>query len=40
MVRTLVPIVEGIDHGFFDKANSDEQKMLKRILGKLIKAQG
>lgn len=35
MVRTLVPIVEGIDGIFFDKASDKEQKSLVHILAKL-----
>ena len=34
-VRTLVPIVEGIDNTFFGKASYKEQKSLVHILGKL-----
>lgn len=36
MVRTLVPIVEGIDNSFFGKASVAEQKSLIHILAKLI----
>lgn len=36
MVRTLVPIVEGIDSTFFGKASHKEQKSLVQILAKLI----
>ena len=36
MVRTLVPIVEGIDSAFFSKASDKEQKILVQILAKLI----
>jgi DNA-binding MarR family transcriptional regulator len=36
MVRTLVPIVEGIDSTFFGKASDKEQKSLVNILAKLI----
>ncbi|WP_116963898.1 MarR family winged helix-turn-helix transcriptional regulator [Fastidiosibacter lacustris] len=36
MVRTLVPIVEGIDSTFFSKASHKEQKSLVQILAKLI----
>lgn len=36
MVRTLVPIVEGIDSTFFSKASDQEQKSLIHILAKLI----
>lgn len=35
MVRTLVPIVEGIDSTFFGKASHKEQKSLVQILAKL-----
>lgn len=35
MVRTLVPIVEGIDSKFFSKASVTEQESLMRILAKL-----
>lgn len=35
MVRTLVPIVEGIDSTFFGKASGQEQKSLINILTKL-----
>ncbi len=35
MVRTLVPIVEGIDSTFFGKASIHEQKSLVQILAKL-----
>ncbi len=35
MVRTLVPIVEGIDSTFFGKASIQEQKSLVQILAKL-----
>lgn len=35
MVRTLVPIVEGIDSTFFGKASHKEQKSLVNILAKL-----
>lgn len=35
MVRMLVPIVEGIDSGFFDKVSQNEQKNLIHILAKL-----
>jgi DNA-binding MarR family transcriptional regulator len=35
MVRTLVPIVEGIDRDFFSKASDQEQKSLMHILAKL-----
>jgi DNA-binding MarR family transcriptional regulator len=35
MVRTLVPIVEGIDSTFFSKASDQEQKSLVQILAKL-----
>ena len=35
MVRTLVPIVEGIDNSFFGKASDQEQKSLVQILAKL-----
>ena len=35
MVRTLVPIVEGIDSTFFGKASDQEQKSLVQILAKL-----
>ena len=35
MVRTLVPIVEGIDRTFFGKASHKEQKSLVQILAKL-----
>ena len=35
MVRTLVPIVEGIDNAFFAKASDQEQKSLIHILAKL-----
>ncbi len=34
-VRTLVPIIEGIDSTFFSKASDQEQKNLVHILGKL-----
>ena len=34
-VRTLVPIVEGIDSTFFGKASHKEQKSLVQILAKL-----
>jgi hypothetical protein len=36
MIRTLVPIVEGIDSTFFGKASHKEQKSLVQILAKLI----
>lgn len=36
MVHMLVPIVEGIDSGFFGKASNKEQKSLVHILAKLI----
>lgn len=36
MVRTLTPIVEGIDNAFFGKASHKEQKNLVPILAKLI----
>jgi DNA-binding MarR family transcriptional regulator len=36
MVRTLVPIVEGIDNAFFGKASQSAQKSLVQILAKLI----
>jgi MarR family transcriptional regulator, organic hydroperoxide resistance regulator len=36
MVRTLVPIVEGIDTLFFGNASHKEQKSLVHILSKLI----
>lgn len=36
MVRTLVPIVEGIDNAFFSKASDKQQKSLVQILAKLI----
>jgi DNA-binding MarR family transcriptional regulator len=35
MVRTLVPIVEGIDNTFFSKASDQEQKSFVQILAKL-----
>ncbi|MBP6985665.1 MAG: winged helix-turn-helix transcriptional regulator [Alphaproteobacteria bacterium] len=35
MVRTLVPIVEGIDRIFFSKASDQDQKSLIHILAKL-----
>ena len=35
MVRTLVPIVEGIDRRFFGKATDREQKDLVHLLAKL-----
>jgi len=35
MIRTLVPIVEGIDSTFFGKASHKEQKSLIQILAKL-----
>ena len=35
MVRTLVPIVEGIDNSFFAKISHQEQKNLIDIFGKL-----
>lgn len=35
MVRTLVPIVEGIDSTFFGKASRKEQQSLVHILAKL-----
>ena len=35
MVRTLVPIVEGIDRTFFSKASDQEHKSLIQILAKL-----
>lgn len=35
MVRTLVPIIEGIDSTFFIKAFDQEQKSLMQILAKL-----
>lgn len=35
-VRTLVPIVEGIDGAFFGKASHQEQKSFVQILAKLI----
>lgn len=35
MVRTLVPVVEGIDSIFFGKASEAEQKNLMHILAKL-----
>ena len=35
MVRTLVPIIEGIDSTFFSKASDLEQKSLVHTLGKL-----
>lgn len=38
MVRTLVPIVEGIDHSFFNQLEAVEQKDLIKILSKLIKS--
>ena len=37
MVRVLVPIVEGIDHLFFGKTKSREQKELVKILAKLVR---
>ena len=37
MVRTLVPIGEGIDGLFFSKASPQEQKSLLQILGKLTR---
>lgn len=36
MVRTLIPIVEGIDSIFFGKASYNDQKTLIQILAKLI----
>ncbi len=36
MVRTLVPIIEGIDSNFFGKASKSAQKNLVQILAKLI----
>lgn len=36
-VYKLVPIIEGIDCAFFDRAAADEQEILKRILRKLVK---
>lgn len=36
MVRTLVPIIEGIDSNFFGKASESAQKSLVQILAKLI----
>lgn len=35
MVRTLAPIIEGIDSSFFGKASVSEQKSLVQILAKL-----
>jgi DNA-binding MarR family transcriptional regulator len=35
MIRTLVPIVEGVDSTFFGKASHKEQKSLIQILAKL-----
>lgn len=35
MVRTLVPIVEGIDSIFFGKLSSEEQKTIIQMLAKL-----
>jgi DNA-binding MarR family transcriptional regulator len=37
IVRTLVPIVEGIDAGFFNAATKPEEKQLTAILAKLIR---
>lgn len=37
MVRTLVPIVEGIDGSFFSKISIEEQKSLVHLLGKIIR---
>ena len=36
MVRTLVPIIEGIDRSFFGKTSDQEQQSLIHILSKLI----